>query len=126
MNISVILCTYNRCQGLAQALESVAASRMPESLAWHVLIVDNNSQDQTREVAETFCRRDPSHFRYVFESQQGKSFALNRGIREAQAEILAFMDDDVTVEPDWLYELVNPLLDTQWAGTGGRVYLPKD
>jgi glucosyl-dolichyl phosphate glucuronosyltransferase len=126
MNISVILCTYNRCQGLARALESVAASRMPESLDWQVLIVDNNSQDQTREVAEAFCWRDSRHFRYVFESQQGKSFALNRGIQEAQAEILAFMDDDVAVEPDWLSELVKPLLNSQWAGTGGRVFLPKD
>jgi glycosyltransferase involved in cell wall biosynthesis len=126
MKISIILCTYNRSQSLTQALESVAASQMPESADWQVLIVDNNSKDQTREVAETFCQRDPSHFRYLFESQQGKSFALNHGIREARGEILAFMDDDVTVEPNWLYELIKPLSDPQLAGTGGRVYLPKD
>jgi glycosyltransferase involved in cell wall biosynthesis len=75
---------------------------MPESVDWQVLIVDNNSKDQTREVAETFCQRDPSHFRYIFEPQQGKSFALNRGIREASGEILAFIDDDITVEPTFL------------------------
>lgn len=126
MKISIILCTYNRSQSLTRALESIAASQMPESVDWQVLIVDNNSKDQTREVAETFCQRDPSHFRYIFEPQQGKSFALNRGIREASGEILAFIDDDITVEPTWLFELTKPLSDSQWAGTGGRVYLPKD
>jgi glucosyl-dolichyl phosphate glucuronosyltransferase len=126
MKVAVILCTYNRCQSLLQTLESVAASRMPDSFEWQVLIIDNNSKDQTREVAEAFCRRDPAHFRYLFEPQQGKSHALNRGIREAEADILAFMDDDVTVEPNWLYELTKPLSDPGWAGAGGRVYLPKD
>lgn len=126
MNISVILCTYNRSQSLKLALDSLAVSHVPESVCWHVLIVDNNSKDQTRAVAEEFCRRDPVHFRYVFEPQQGKSFALNRGIREAQGDILAFIDDDITVEPNWLFELTKPFADPQWSGTGGRVYLPKD
>lgn len=126
MQISIILCTYNRCSSLAKALESVAASQMPESAEWQVLVVDNNSKDETRRVAETFCRRDAKHFRYVFESQQGKSFALNRGIRESSGDVLAFIDDDITVEPTWLAELTKPLSDPQWAGTGGRVYLPKN
>jgi glycosyltransferase involved in cell wall biosynthesis len=126
MTISIILCTYNRCQGLRVALESVALSKVPPSFDWYVLIVDNNSNDGTREVAESFCLRDPKHFRYIFEPQQGKSFALNRGIREATGEVLAFIDDDITVEPDWLYELTKPLEAGECAGSGGRVYLPKD
>jgi glycosyltransferase involved in cell wall biosynthesis len=126
MKISVILCTYNRCQSLTRALESVAASQIPKSTDWEVLIVDNNSKDETRAVAEFFCLRDPNHFRYVFEAQQGKSFALNRGVREAFGDILAFIDDDIIVEPAWLFELTRPLQDEQWAGAGGRVYLPKD
>src|SRR5579863_5074823 len=126
MQISVILCTYNRCQSLARTLESVAASEVPDSVEWQLLVVDNNSKDATRQVAETFSHRDPEHFRYVFEARQGKSFALNRGIREASGDILAFTDDDITVEPNWLSELTMPLSDPQWAGTGGRVYLPED
>lgn len=126
MQISVILCTYNRCHSLARALESVAASQVPDSIDWQLLVVDNNSKDATHQVAESFCNRDPRHFRYVFEAQQGKSFALNRGIREASGDVLAFIDDDITTEPDWLFELTKPLLDPRWAGTGGRVYLPKD
>jgi len=126
MKISVIVCTYNRSQSLTQALESVAASQMPQSDDWEVLIIDNNSKDQTREAAEAFCRRDPIRFRYIFEPVQGKSHALNRGIREAQSDALAFMDDDVTVEPNWLHELTKPLSNPEWAGTGGRVYLSRD
>jgi glycosyltransferase involved in cell wall biosynthesis len=126
MNVTVILCTYNRCDALAAALDSVAASVVPPSFNWEVLIVDNNSKDQTQEVVDQFSKKHPGRFRYFFEPKQGKSHALNSGIREAHGEVLAFMDDDITVEPDWLYELVRPLAKSEWAGTGGRVYLPKD
>jgi glycosyltransferase involved in cell wall biosynthesis len=121
MNITVILCTYNRCESLTQALESIAASVAPESLEWEVLVVDNNSSDQTRDVVADFSKRYPGRFRYVFESQRGKSYALNKGIEEAKGDILAFTDDDITVEPMWLQRLTAPLLDGRWAGCGGRI-----
>lgn len=121
VKITVILCTYNRCQILAETLESVGASRLPESVDWEVLVVDNNSTDQTRKVAEDFCRRYPRRFRYLFEGQQGLSFARNAGIRESQSEILAFADDDAIVEPDWLWNLTSALLEGEWTGAGGRI-----
>src|SRR5208283_4457645 len=108
MRISVILCTYNRASILISALESIVAQTLPESVEWEVLVVDNNSCDQTREVVEDFCRRYPRRFRYVFEPNQGLSHARNSGIREALGEVLAFMDDDVTVEPGWLDNLTAP------------------
>ena len=123
MNITVILCTYNRAGSLSKALESVAFSELPNSVEWEVLVVDNNSRDQTHEVVEEFCCRYPGRFRYLFEPQQGKSHALNAGIREARGDILAFMDDDVTVEPTWLQNLTRPLHDSEWAGSGGRILL---
>ena len=123
MDITVILCTYNRCQSLAKALESIAASKLPESVQWEVLVVDNNSSDQTREVVDEFCRRYPNRFRYLFERQPGKSFALNSGVRDARGEVLAFLDDDATVEPAWLQKLTNALGREEWAGAGGRIVL---
>jgi glucosyl-dolichyl phosphate glucuronosyltransferase len=123
ISVTVILCTYNRSQSLATTLGSLAASVLPDTVDWEVLVVDNNSNDQTREVTEDLCRRYPGRFRYVFEPHPGKSFALNRGIREAHGDILAFTDDDVTVEPNWLHNLTAPLNDTTWAGTGGRTLL---
>jgi len=71
---------------LAKALDSVAASRLPDSVEWEVVVVDNNSRDQTREVVEEFRCRYPGRFRYLFEPRQGKSYALNAGIREAQRD----------------------------------------
>jgi glycosyltransferase involved in cell wall biosynthesis len=121
LNITVILCSYNRCQSLAKALESLAKSAVPDSVQWEVLVVDNNSTDQTREVVETFSRRYPGRFRYLFEPQQGKSYALNSGVRESQSPILAFADDDAVVEPGWLWNLTSALRDGDWAGSGGRI-----
>jgi len=119
IKVSIILCTYNRCRLLVSALESAAALQVPESIDYEIVVVDNNSKDQTRSVIEGFCSRYPRRFRYLFERQQGKSHALNAGIRNAQGDILAFMDDDVTVEPTWLENLIAPLQDSQWAGSGG-------
>jgi glycosyltransferase involved in cell wall biosynthesis len=125
MNITVILCTYNRCASLSRALESVAASELPTSVEWEVIVVDNNSNDETRRVTEEYCRRYQNRFRYVFEARQGKSHALNAGVRQARGDILAFMDDDVTVEPRWLQILTSSLHDGEWAGSGGRIFLEK-
>jgi glucosyl-dolichyl phosphate glucuronosyltransferase len=122
MDISVILCTYSRCQELSKALESLCALNVPETLSWEVLVVDNNSSDGTREVAEQYAVRYGGRFRYVFEGQQGKSYALNTGIREACGTVLAFMDDDVTVDSNWLVNLTSPLLSGRWVGVGGRVF----
>jgi glycosyltransferase involved in cell wall biosynthesis len=124
MKITAIVCTFNRSVSLQKALDSAAAQVLPESVPWEVLVVDNNSNDQTREVAEQYCRRYPGRFRYIFEPQQGKSHALNRGIREAEGDIVAFMDDDVTAEPAWLQNVTAPLQHSIWVGVGGRIVPP--
>ena len=94
---------------------------MPVSVEWEVLVVDNNSTDRTREAVESLSLRFGGRFRYLFESKQGKSHALNTGIAEAKGEVLVFVDDDVTVDVDWLRNLTQPLLEGEWAGAGGRV-----
>ena len=121
MNITVIVCTYNRSENLRQTLTGAASLVLPESVAWEVLVVDNNSADQTRNVVEDFCTRYPGRFRYLLVPQPGKSHALNGGIREARGDILAFMDDDVTLDPMWLQNLTATLRNREWAGVSGRV-----
>ncbi len=121
MKLTVILCTHNRCHSLAKALESLSSQKVPESIAWEVLVVDNNSNDKTRDVVYDFCHRYPSRFRYIFEPQRGKSYALNLGIRESQGDILAFIDDDAVAGPAWLHSLTASLLHGEWAGAGGRI-----
>ena len=126
MDITVILCTYNRCQSLAKALESLAAQTLPSAVEWEVLVVDNNSKDQTRTVAEDYSRRHPGRFRYLFEPQPGKSHALNAGIRDSHGDIIAFIDDDATAEPTWLQNLTSGLHGNEWAGAGGRIVPAKN
>jgi len=123
IKVTVILCTYNRGGSLPKTLESIAGLKLPESDGWEVLVVDNNSTDATLEVVEDFQQRYPGRFRYVFEPHPGKSFALNTGIRKAKGDVLAFVDDDVTVKPTWLQNLTASLSDGAWAGTGGRTLL---
>lgn len=122
MKITVILCTYNRCQSLLRALESTLALRLPEPDDWEMLVIDNNSSDSTGSVTETFCQQHPGRYQYIFEATQGKSHALNTGIRNARGDVLAFMDDDVEVDSEWLARLVAPLKNGEWAGTGGRIF----
>lgn len=124
MDLTVVLCTYNRADSLAIALTSLAAMTLPKSVGWEVLIVDNNSQDGTCEVCADFCRRYSPRFRYLFESQQGLSYARNSGIRGARGQIIAFTDDDVTVETTWLQNLTSELQNGKCAGAGGRI-LPR-
>jgi glucosyl-dolichyl phosphate glucuronosyltransferase len=118
--VTAILCTCNRAETLAETLQSLAASQLPDSVSWEVLVVDNNSTDETREVVENVRRRYPGKFRYLFEPNPGKCYALNSGIANARGEILAFVDDDVTVEPRWLGNLTG-LLGDEWAGAAGRI-----
>jgi glucosyl-dolichyl phosphate glucuronosyltransferase len=126
LKISVILCTYNRSHLLRQALQSLAGSIFEQPVEWEVLVVDNNSKDDTAKVADEFTRAHPRRFRYVFEPTPGRSYALNCGIRNVHGEILAFTDDDVLVAPDWLDRLTRPLRNGGYMGASGRTLPPSD
>lgn len=121
MNITVIVCTYNRCESLRKALDSIVASKVHNSVQWEVLVVDNNSTDRTVEVVTDLSGRYPGRFRYIAEPQQGLCNARNAGIREARGKILVFVDDDVTVESTWLDNLTRRLSEGQYGAAGGRI-----
>jgi len=121
MKITVIVCTYNRCKSLPATLDSIAGQSFQAPVEWEILVVDNNSKDQTSEVVEDFSRRYPGRFRYLFEPRQGLSQARNAGVNAARGDILVFTDDDVTFEPGWLQSLTSELESGEWAGAGGRI-----
>jgi glycosyltransferase involved in cell wall biosynthesis len=96
------------------------AQRVPAP-AFELIVVDNNSTDGTREIVERFARQD-GRVRYLFEPQQGLSYARNAGIREALAPVIAFLDDDVRAEPDWVAAIVRAFREHPEADVvGGRV-----
>jgi glucosyl-dolichyl phosphate glucuronosyltransferase len=98
--ISVVVCTYNRADWLANLLETMTQQTLDPAL-YEVIIVDNNSADHTQQVAERFMAgRD--NWRYVVEAKQGLSHARNRGWQEALGEYVAYVDDDCKVPEQWL------------------------
>ncbi len=123
MDVTVVICTYNRCQLLACALESVLGSTVPPGVDWEVIVVDNNSKDKTRATVEEVGARHPGRVRYLFEHKQGLSNARNAGIAAATGRVVAFTDDDVSVEPHWLFNLTRPVLQDECAGSAGRILL---
>jgi glycosyltransferase involved in cell wall biosynthesis len=100
LSASVLICTFNRADLLREMLESLQTIRTAR--AWDVIVVDNNSTDHTRAIAERFAATFPVPLVYVFEARQGKSHALNTGIQVSRGEIIVFTDDDVRVGPQWL------------------------
>jgi glycosyltransferase involved in cell wall biosynthesis len=118
---SVIICTYNRSESLRGTLESLAKMEVPADLTWELIVVDNNSADNTRGVIEEFIRTSNLAVRYIFEGQQGLSHARNRGIRESRGEIIAFTDDDVRVSSRWLTELDATFNGSDCMAVAGRI-----
>lgn len=100
MKISVAICTWNRCELLRQTLDSLCRLRVPESVAWEIIVVDNGSTDATRAVVDSFANRLP--VRYVLESERGHSISRNTAIKNVTGELILWTDNDVIVDPDWL------------------------
>jgi glucosyl-dolichyl phosphate glucuronosyltransferase len=119
MEFSVVIATYNRAADLRATLASLAG--LTPAGDWEFVVVDNNSTDDTRVVIETAAPAFPVELRYVFEGEQGRSPALNAGIRAARGAIVVTTDDDVRVEADWLDRAADGLARLECEYVGGRV-----
>jgi glycosyltransferase involved in cell wall biosynthesis len=119
MKYSVVIATYNRADDLRATLGSLSSLR-PDG-PWETIVVDNNSPDRTRQVVEEAARTFPVPCRYLFEGRQGRSPALNAGIRAARGSIIATTDDDVRVPANWLNEAAAGLDRLTCDFVGGRV-----
>jgi glucosyl-dolichyl phosphate glucuronosyltransferase len=120
IHLSVIVCTYNRRDLLAGCLQSLAAQTLfPDR--FDVLVVDNNSTDETAAVVEGHRATVPT-LRYVFEPVQGLSHARNRGATEARGTHLVYVDDDARLPPTYLSCVLETLERTQPDILGGPVY----
>jgi glycosyltransferase involved in cell wall biosynthesis len=99
-DVSVVVPTFNRQLLLQRTLESLL-HQQSESVRYEVLVVDNNSTDDTRAVVDALTRRWRG-VRYLFEPRRGVSHARNTGIAAARAQVIAFIDDDVEADPVWI------------------------
>jgi glycosyltransferase involved in cell wall biosynthesis len=98
-SLTIAICTKDRAKRLTRLLDSlqpvIAASRFR---ATELLVIDNASVDSaTRDAVAAF-----TGVRYVFERRAGLDFARNAAVRNATGDLLAFLDDDVVVDRDWL------------------------
>ena len=106
MHATLLVCTFNRSDDLRDMLESALAQDTEGSFTYDVLVVDNNSSDGTRAVVEDLIARGHRNLKYLFEGQQGKSYALNTGLRAVRGDIYTIADDDFILPPRWLRGIV--------------------
>jgi hypothetical protein len=121
--ISVVVCTYNRAGPLQRFLARIGELGTPRhDLPWELVVIDNNSSDDTRGVVERMRAQLPVPIAYHFEPRQGLSHARNAALANARYDIVAFTDDDCLFGSDWLQNIADEFTgDAQLAILGGRV-----
>ena len=124
MKLTVVIPTFNRADLLWRTLKSLADATRPQGLDVSVIVVDNNSTDDTKVAVEEWSGQIDLH--YLFEPRQGKSRALNSGIENASCDLIGMIDDDEEVAKNWLVEIAGVFLN-RWDEVdfiGGR-YTPR-
>src|SRR6185369_12512968 len=116
---SIVIVTANRADELRRTLASLASVR-PVGRT-ELLVVDNNSSDDTKSVVNELRDSLPFDVRYFFVANPGKYGALNAAIGWARGDVIAATDDDARFEPDWLEQAVAGLDRFQCDFVGGRV-----
>ena len=102
IELSVIVCTRNRARQLATLFQCLGSQRDLEDIRWEIVIVDNNSSDNTKEVAYAFCEGSNLKVNYLFEEKTGLSYARNAGILASKGSLLLFIDDDVLIPQEFI------------------------
>jgi succinoglycan biosynthesis protein ExoM len=121
--ISLLIPTYNRCAWLREALESAAQQRTGGEFALEIVVVDNNSSDETPLVVQQVAQVSDVPIHYVLWTSRGDAQARNGGLPHCRGDWIAFMDDDELAEPDWLSELFRVAREQQADLVGGAVLL---
>ena len=98
--VSIIIPTFNRAEYVGQTVRSVFAQTFAD---YEVIVVDDGSTDNTKEVLAVF--KSEPNFRYHYQSNSGRSTARNQGFTLAQGDFILFLDSDDLLFPDALSEL---------------------
>lgn len=105
IELSVVVCTYNRSSLLPYCLQSLVDQTLDKEL-YEVLIINNNSSDDTQSIIDGFSRK-ASNFRALSEPIQGLSHARNRGWKESKGKFIAYIDDDAKAIPEWCEKILD-------------------
>lgn len=122
-HVSTIVCTRNRADLLPGVVYQLRLQDYPVD-AFEIIVVDNGSTDHTRNVVNDLATQPGVHVRYICESRPGITLARNRGAEVAHYPYLAYLDDDCTVQADWLLKLLSGFdLHQDVVAVGGRVVM---
>jgi len=124
--ISVVVCSYNREKYIEDAIESLIHQSLDKDL-YEILIIDNNSKDTTAQLCHQLLEKYGNDYKlyYFLETQQGLSYARNRGIQEATGEYICYIDDDAIAAPDFLENILDFITkNPDTGGVGGKI-IPK-
>ncbi len=119
---SIVVPTFNRAQVSSLAVESLLAQ--DASVPYEIIVVDNNSTDDTRVRIQALLEKAAGRLRYILERRRGCSAARNAGVAAARGSIIAFVDDDAIADPGWLEALDRTYRShpDAWC-VGGRILL---
>ncbi|MGB3535689.1 MAG: hormogonium polysaccharide biosynthesis glycosyltransferase HpsE [Microcoleaceae cyanobacterium] len=129
MDLTIAICTYNGENRIPEVLEHLQQQVDTEEIDWEVLVIDNNSSDKTATVVNQFAQNWQSNsiIRYIFEPQQGTTYARKRAIQEANSELVAFLDDDNLPSQNWVFEVYQFSKEHPQVGAyGGNIYAKLD
>lgn len=104
IDFTVAIRTFNAAERLPMLLDKLRSQQHTDSIRWEVLIVDNNSTDNTVEIVQQYQAEwlPICELRYVLESQQGGAIARKRAIQEARGTLIGFLDDDTLPALNWV------------------------
>lgn len=114
-SLTVVVCTHDRPNDLGRCLEALARC----AAGMDVVVVDSASEPPCGSLVERFAVSVPG-LTYIYEPQPGLSRARNIGLRAANTELVAFVDDDAVVTRDWAQRIAAPFVDATVACVGGR------
>ena len=106
VDVSIIVPTFFRPEGLERAVRSLFAQLNPFRLELELVVVDNDPAGGARAMVERLQREAPYPTRYIHAAEPGVANARNAGIAASSGALIAFLDDDEEANPTWLCELV--------------------
>ena len=108
--VSVVICCFNSSKRIPATLEHLQKIKT-SGISWEVVLVDNNSDDNTKEKALSIWNNDPvTRLKIVSENKRGLINARITGVKSASYDIISFIDDDNWIESQWIdkvYTLLN-------------------